>query len=116
MKIVQLIAAAAISVATLSAGRAEAADMPRYNVKAHCNEIANVGGSYSAMIMKSCFQQEQSAYDQLKPHWADLPAPMRTHCDEIATVGSPGSYVILQSCIKMELDSANEIQGQEFKY
>jgi hypothetical protein len=88
-------------VAFLWAGAA-AAEMPRYQVEAHCKEIASFGGSYSASLFNACFDMEQVAYNGLKPRWDRLPHAMRGHCDDIASFGGPGSYALLESCVQME--------------
>ena len=78
------------------------AQMPRYDVPAHCEEIAGVGGTYSNSLYNSCMKMEQQAYDALKPRWSALNETIRRHCDEIATVAGPGSYSMLASCVEME--------------
>ena len=78
------------------------ADMPRYDVAAHCKVIASVGGSYSEMMYDGCFQMEQAAYDNLKSRWDGLSSNLQSHCDEIARVGGTGSYSMLEGCIQME--------------
>ena len=97
----------------LPAGTAMA-DMPRYDVKAHCAEIASFGGSYSESLNQSCFEMEQVAYDGLKPGWDALPSAMRTHCDEIARFGESGSYSLLEACIQQEAKAASS--PKSFKY
>ncbi|QTP60943.1 hypothetical protein HNO53_20825 [Billgrantia antri] len=88
-----------------------AQEMPRYDVEAHCEEIASFGGEFSNMTYNGCIQMEQSAYDGLKGQWASLPGNIQRHCDEIATFASPGSYSTLQGCVQMEV-SAGQNRGQ----
>jgi len=76
---------------------------PRYDVEAHCKEVANFGGSYSASLDNACLEQEQNAYDGLKANWAEVPIKAREHCDEIARFGGHGSYNLLQACIQQEV-------------
>lgn len=78
------------------------ADMPDFDVKAHCNEVANFGGSSSQMILSGCYHQEQASYNARKPIWDRLPAAVRKHCNEVAKFGSPGSYLILSGCVQQE--------------
>jgi hypothetical protein len=92
-----------------------ARDMPIYDVDRHCRTIANFGGSYSATLDRSCFGQEQQAYDGLKPRWGALPARMRQHCDEIARFGGTGSYTLLSSCVRMEEAAAAGNAGRQFR-
>ena len=90
------------------------ADMPRYDVKAYCTQLAGLGGTYSEMMYDGCFQQEQSAYDGLKTQWDALPARMQDYCDQIATVGGGGSYMMLDGCVQMEKSAGGT--SNEFKY
>jgi hypothetical protein len=88
--------------------------IPRFDVEQHCEAVASFGGTYSAMMDRACMQQEQGAYDGLKPQWPDLPETVRAHCTEVAAFGGPGSYLMLESCVHMELDAMEEDGG--FKY
>jgi len=91
------------------------ADMPNYDVKAHCNAVANFGGSSSQMILNGCYQQEQSSYNELKPIWDRLPAAVRKHCNEVARFGSPGSYMILNGCVQQEASASKANDNFVFK-
>jgi len=93
----QLIACGAVVIAMPAL-----AEMPRYDVEAHCREIASFSGDYSAMMYDGCFDMEQAAYDTLKVRWDGLPATMRSHCDQIATFAGAGSYSMLEGCVQME--------------
>jgi hypothetical protein len=93
-------------------GRAE---MPDYDVKAYCARIASIGGSPSEMMLQACYQQEQSAYDGLKPRWDSLPASERAYCDRIARVGGNGSFMMLGACIDQERAAASDNQGFQFR-
>lgn len=91
------------------------AEMPDYNVKAHCKQVASFGGPQSEVLLQSCYQMEQSAYDELKPSWDELPAPLRAHCTRVAAFGGPGSFALLQSCVQMESQSATDNDKFQFK-
>lgn len=93
-----------------------AADMPRFDVEAHCKQIASFGGSYSAVLDKACFDQEQQAYDRLKPVFGQLTDAMSAHCEQIASFGGPGSYTLLEACISQEIQAAGDKAGKTFKY
>lgn len=75
---------------------------PRYDVEAHCKEVASFGGTYSASLDNACLDQEQMAYDALKADWTNVPTDARAHCDEVARFGGHGSYNLLQACIQQE--------------
>jgi hypothetical protein len=93
-----------------------AGDVPRFDVERHCKEVASFGGTYSAALDKSCFDMEQSAYDNLKARWSEVSSSMAAHCSEVAAFGGPGSYSLLESCIRMESEAAGSVGGREFKY
>ena len=48
-----------------------AQEMPRFDVDAHCRQVAGFGGSFSDTILGSCVDMEQSAYDGMKAGWPD---------------------------------------------
>jgi hypothetical protein len=108
---VRILAAIALTVAA-AAARAE---MPDYDVKAHCQRISAIGGTPSQMILQGCYQQEQAAYDALKPMWDTLPAALRAHCDHIARIGGGGTFMILQGCIEQETSAAQQNDKFQFK-
>ncbi|QFT84471.1 hypothetical protein FIU88_05690 [Halomonas sp. THAF12] len=84
-----------------------AADMPRFDVEAHCEQVAAVGGSPSNSLYNSCIDMEQSAYNGLKDQWSGLPANIQNHCRNVASVTGPGSYSLLESCVDMEVSAGN---------
>ena len=90
----------------------QAQTVPRYNVEAYCQDVANVSGG-SAMIFNGCIDMEQQAYNILKPVWTQLPGNSRSYCDEVARV-SGGSYSILQGCIEMETDAASSPRSFDY--
>jgi hypothetical protein len=104
MKSIGIVTGAAI---TILASSDVAADMPRYDAEAHCEEVAAFGGERSAMLYNSCVDMEQSAYNGLKEVWQTLPAATQSHCNDVASFGSPGSYTLLESCVDMETNAAN---------
>lgn len=86
---------------------ASAQQVPRFDVEAHCEELAGFGGEYSNTMYNTCIDVEQSAYDGLKGQWASLPASIRNHCEELARFGGPGSYSMLETCVDMEVSAGN---------
>jgi hypothetical protein len=91
------------------------AEMPYYNVEAECQKIAAFGGAPSQTMLQACLQQEQAAYNALKPRWAGLPSDIRKHCDEIARFGGDGNYTMLQACIQQETAAAGANSGFKFQ-
>lgn len=98
------------------AGQAQASELPRFDVEAHCKKVASFGGSYSATLDESCFSMEQGAYDGLKPEWSGLPTNVRRHCEKVAAFGGDGSYSLLESCVRMEVESAGANSNRKFKF
>jgi hypothetical protein len=97
---------ATVSALIMLASTGVAADMPRYEAEAHCEEVAAFGGEKSAMLYNSCVDMEQSAYNELKEVWQTVPAATQTHCDDVASFGSHGSYSLLESCVDMKTRAA----------
>ena len=91
-----------IGVCAIAVSATAYAAMPNFDVKQHCSEVASFGGNPSEVIRQACYQQEQEAYNELKPNWDRLPATTRGHCDEVASFGGPGSYMILNACVQQE--------------
>lgn len=48
------------------------AQIPRYDVEAHCKSVADISGG-SSMIFNGCVEMEQEAYDDIKQIWSSLP-------------------------------------------
>ena len=94
----------AIAFATVPSQAANEAP-PHYDAEAHCKQVANFGGSYSASLDNACLSQEQQAYDALKAQWIDVPVEARSHCDQVASFGGTGSYSLLQACIQQEMQA-----------
>lgn len=100
------------AIALLWSVQAVAQDMPRFDVEAHCEEVAEFGGG-SHQIYNGCIQIEQGAYNSLKGRWANVSSRIRNHCHEVASFGG-GSYQILQGCVQMEEDAAGNRQSFSF--
>lgn len=81
-------------------GKAVAANIPEYDIKAFCREIAALDGD-NVIIERQCRQDEASA----KAHIArmNVPEAVMRRCTEIAAVEAQEMYVILEQCIQEEL-------------
>ena len=66
------------------------------------------------MLMNSCMDMEQTAYDNLKPKWAAISKNIQDQCNQVASMGGSGSYSLLEQCIKMETDAA--AKPSKFKF
>lgn len=110
MRFVPLALAAAIACPTWAAG-----DLPRFDVDAHCEKVAAVGGSRSEVIFGGCMDMEQQSYDGLKAIWTSLPDSLRTHCEKVGRVGG-GNYVTLLGCVEMERQAEAHNERRTFKY
>ncbi len=84
------------------------AEMPNFDVKAYCTRISGLGGAQSQAVMQGCFENEQAAYDHIKPVWDSLPSATRQYCNRLA--GHNGSYATLEGCVDME-KSAQQSNG-----
>lgn len=104
--------ALAICAMLLISSAVEASDLPRYDPKKFCREVANVSGG-SAMIEEGCMQIEQQAYNNLKSSWASYPERARNFCNQVANT-SGGAYQILEGCIQQEVQTGST--SEEFQY
>lgn len=89
-----------------------ASELPRYDVPAGCQEVANFGGG-SHQIYNSCIQMEQAAYNNLKDRWESIAVGIRRSCIDVASFGG-SSYQILESCIQMEEGAAGNPETFSF--
>lgn len=55
-----------IGLSTVVAPIASAQQVPRFDVEAHCEELAGFGGDHSNTMYNTCIDVEQSAYNGLK--------------------------------------------------
>ncbi len=104
--------AAGLAITPWVVSPAAAQSIPRYDVPAYCQQVADISGG-SSMIYNGCIKMEQEAYDTLKRGWTGFSSRVRSYCDEVGQV-SGGSYSILKGCVDMETDAADNTQ--EFKY
>jgi hypothetical protein len=99
----------------LGIGQARAAELPYYEVEKWCETIARSAGARSELIYGGCVNQEQSAYDALKPRWASLPAQTQRWCDQVARASGSGSYLILNGCVQQEISAGQENSRRQFR-
>lgn len=93
---------------------ATAADLPRFDVEAHCKQVASFGGAASSTLMNGCMDIEQKAYNALKDAWDEIPEQTRQHCQQVATFGGGGSYQLLEGCVDLEMKASS--QPRKFQY
>lgn len=84
-----------------------AADLPQYDVKAYCKQVAEVGGGGSKSIELGCRQMEAEALNELRK--INIPTQMLNYCREVAEIDGIGSYSTLQGCIIMEQEAASQL-------
>ncbi len=87
------------------AGTAVAQEIPQYDPAVHCKRLAEVSGKYSEVIYGACLDEEQVAFNALKPRWRTVPAPVRKRCDQLGRVEGAGLYTSLQTCLDQELST-----------
>ena len=85
------------------AGSSWAQEIPGYDPAIQCKRIAEVSEKYSTVIYGACIDQEQIAYNALKPQWGSVPADVRKQCDPTGRVDAGALYTRLQTCIDQEL-------------
>ena len=93
-----------LSVALVAlAGASWAQEISGYDPAIQCKRIAEVSEKYSTVIYGACIDQEQIAYNALKPRWGAVPADVRKQCDQTGRVDAGALYTRLQTCIDQEL-------------
>lgn len=93
-----------------------AQEMPRYDPVGWCKRVAEVAGGGSSWLEKSCFDQEQTAYDKLKPLWGTIPTKTQKWCDQVARSGGRGSYTMLEQCVDTEFFAKQKNDNSKFKF
>ncbi|HMF49692.1 MAG TPA: hypothetical protein VK603_13665 [Candidatus Saccharimonadales bacterium] len=88
-------------------------EVPDYPVERWCKEVAKTAGD-SEIIYGGCIQQEQSAYDDLKVSWTEVPRKTQIWCKEVAKASGPGSYMILKGCVEQEAAAQKENTTRHF--
>jgi hypothetical protein len=88
------------ALALLVSGAAQAANVPSFASRAHCEEI--VGDSYS--LLETCLQMEAEAADTLRA-MPPVPDRIERHCYEL--VDSLNLYL---TCVEMELEAMGRVQ------
>jgi len=87
--------------------------LPNYDPVAYCKRVSDMIGK-SAWMTKACLDQEQSAYDELKPVWAGLPDPMKQTCQRQASMIGR-SYWYLKACVDQESTATKQLEGYKFR-
>lgn len=99
-----------------AASSATAQEIPRYDPEGWCKRVAEMGGGSSEWMKDACLEQEQAAYDKLKPQWKDVPKKARNWCDQVAKSDGRGSYAMLEQCLDMEFFSKQKNENTKFKF
>ena len=93
-----------LSVALVAlAGSSSAQEIPGYDPAIQCKRIAEVSEKYSTVIYGACLDQEQIAYNALKPRWGSVPADVRQQCDQSGRVDAGALYTRLQTCVDQQM-------------
>lgn len=100
------------AVIVLAGARPAAAEMPNYDAEAYCQHLGETVGD-SEEMRHLCLDQEQAAYDQLKPGWDGLPQSVRAYCDNLSRETGQ-SYEMLKLCVAQEGKAAKA--NQQFKF
>lgn len=85
-----------------------AADIPQFDIKAYCKNVADVSGG-SNVIELGCRDMENDAKSALAK--MSIPSKVLNYCTEVARA-SGGSYSIVQGCVDMEIDAQQKMEGK----
>lgn len=100
----------------LSGTCALAQEVPRYDPEGWCKRVADIGSGSSEWLKSACLEQEQAAYDKLKPAWQEVPKKTRNWCDQVAKSGGRGSYVLLEQCVDTEFFAKKQNDNSKFRF
>lgn len=81
-------------------------DLPRYDVEGYCETTAD--GSHD--MFNFCIDEEQKAYDQLRPMASSIEQQTMNYCNDVAG----DSYDMLLFCIEEETEAANNRRSFSF--
>lgn len=104
---------AVVVMASSSSLHAAEPTLPHFDPAAYCKRVSEMVGQ-SAWMTKACLDQEQAAYDDLKPIWAGLPDPMKQTCQRQATIIGR-SYWFLKACVDQERTASKQLEGYKFR-
>jgi hypothetical protein len=106
---------ALVFLAHVSSATGQTSLPPRYDPEGWCKRVSEVTGG-SEWLKSACLEQEQTAYDRLKPDWNSVPAKTRGYCDQVARSSGRGSYALLEQCIDMEYRSRLQNDNTRFRF
>jgi len=95
--------------------------IPKLDVVQYCQK-QSLNSAQPATRYRECFDNQQKAYDYLKPIWSKLPKQMAQHClgNMEARSRIPPDYNFLRGCVDRDLDEAIRRAApppqREFKY
>lgn len=85
-------------------------DLPRWDMRAHCEQSNRILATESAFMLNACIRQEESAFSMISRDWPDLSGPIRRTCLEQQRVLRMTSYFMLNACVQQELGATRELQ------
>jgi len=63
------------------------------------------------ITLKSCFDSEQKAHDQLLKEWSQFTPANRALCRQAATIGGEPTYSEFITCLEMQRDAKQSPAG-----
>ena len=106
-------AALFLAVLDLPGALADPLSIPDIDVKEMCLRVAKFASPEApskAMIL-SCLEDEQRAYNELKPKWAKAPEEAQRACLHWSSSG----YGYIKVCFEKEIAAAKTLPAFEFK-
>jgi hypothetical protein len=99
----------ALMISTAHAQSAEPA-LPDWDTRAHCERQNRILQTESAVLLRSCLDQEERAANGLRREWDASPPAARRTCLRQQQILNMASYFILNSCIQMENGATRDLQ------
>jgi len=98
--------AAVCALVVVQTTLAQAAQPPKFDVKATCRQAQPLMGDQTDQgIYQSCVNEENGARSQLKSSWSTYKASTRKSCVDEAQIGGAPSYVDLLTCLQLYQDA-----------
>ena len=86
---------------------AEAAGLPRFDIKATCRQAQPLLGTGDKNVYQGCVDSEVEARKQLAKLWQSFKDSSRRSCVGETQIGGVPSYVDLLSCLQLDKEAGS---------
>jgi hypothetical protein len=97
--------AAVLTLVIAQTALAQAAQPPRFNIRATCRQAQPLTGDKS--VFQSCVSEERGARKTLAKGWSTFKSTSRRSCMEEAQTGGTPSYVDMLTCLQLDKEAGS---------